>query len=522
MTDDHDAGAKKVYTRVMFVLIDRLLNKVTMYRLVLYVLIGWLSVAAGLGFFDQLQFTGWQIIATTLFFVVACWMTNRVFALAFHASAHDDSAYITALILSLIITPYRREADLPLIMWAPILAMSVKYIIARHRQHFFNPAAAAVVITGLTLAKSASWWVGTADMFWPVFIGGFLVIRKIRRFDVVSVYVTITLITSVVYGLSRGSDIVAISRQVFLHSPLLFFSAIMLTEPATMPPTHRWRLLYGACIGLLSAPFIHIGTFYFTPEVALVTGNALGWIVTRRERFILTVREHIHIAPTITDIVFDGMRLPSFQAGQYLEWNVAHHHPDGRGTRRYFTIASSPTESGLRIGIKKYQPMSTYKQALLQMQPGESIVAEQIDGDFVLPKNLQQPLVFIAGGIGITPFRSMLKYLLDKKVVRPITLFYANQVESDIVYTDILNQAVAELGLRTVYLLSDQSKIPESWSGQRGYISAEMIKKFTPNFAEAKYYLSGPQGMVTAYVKMLKKLGIKNSQIVTDYFPGFA
>jgi len=506
----------------MLSFLDKLLNRITMYRLVLYVLIIWLSIAAGLGFFGELQFTGWQIIGTALFFVVVCWFMNRVLAWAFRAPAHDDSAYITALILSLIITPYRRELDLPLIVWAPILAMSAKYILTWRRQHFFNPAAAAVVLTGFILSKSASWWIGTADMFWPVLIGGYLVIRKIRRLDAVSTYITVTVITSVVYGLSRDSEIITILRQLFLNSPLLFFSAIMLTEPATMPPTHRWRVLYGGLIGLLSAPFIHIGTFYFSPELALVTGNFAGWCITRRERFRITLREKIRIAPTITELVFDGPRLPKFQAGQYLEWNVAHHHPDARGTRRYFTIASSPTETGLRIGIKQYQPMSTYKQVLLQLQPGETIVAEQIDGDFVLPKKIGQPLVFIAGGIGITPFRSMLKYLLDRKEIRPITLFYANQIESDIVYTDIIKQAVQELGLQAVYVLSDKEKVPADWTGERGYITAEMMQKFVPEYSAARFYLSGPQGMVTSYVKMLKSIGVKNSHIRTDYFPGFA
>lgn len=502
--------------------LDKQLNKVTTYRLVLYVLLFWLLAASAFGFFGKLSFSGWQIIGTCIYLLIACWLINRVFAWVFRAPAHDDSAYITAMILALIITPFRRESDAPILIWAPIIAMGAKYIIALHRQHVFNPAALAMVITGFAIQKSASWWVGTEVLFWPVLIGGFLVVKKIRRFDAVTSYLVVAMSSALIYALVSGSEVTATLRQLVLFSPLIFFSTIMLVEPETMPPRHVWRLVYGGLVGLLSAPFIHIGSFYFTPELALVTGNLCGWLLSRRERFVLTLREQVSVGVSISELVFDGPRRPSFQAGQYLEWNLSHQHPDSRGIRRYFTIASSPTESGLRLGIKKYQPMSSYKQALLKLQPGQTIIAEQLDGDFTLPKNQQQPLVFIAGGIGITPFRSMLKYLLDQHETRPMTLFYANQVKDDIVYTDIIKQAEAELGLKTVYVLSDKSKIPADWTGQRGYITAEMLKQEVPNYGTAIFYLSGPQGMVTAYEKILRSLRVKRSKIVTDYFPGFA
>lgn len=502
--------------------LDALLNRITMYRLVYFVLIGWVTSTILFGFIGLLPFSGWQIIGSGLYLLTACWLLNRIFAWLWHAPAHDDSAYITALILTLIITPFRRETDAPLLILAPIIAMSAKYLLAWRRQHIFNPAALAMVVTGLTISKSASWWVGTEVMFGPVLIGGYLVIRKIRRLDAVRSFLVTAIGSTIVYGLLFGSSLDAILRQQFLSSPLLFFASIMLIEPATMPPTRRWRLAYGGLIGLLTAPFVHSGTFYFTPELALVSGNLLGWIITRRERYVLTLRSREDLAPSIIEFVFDSPRLPKFRPGQYLEWSLAHYHPDGRGVRRYFTIASSPTETDLRLGIKKYSPMSSYKQSLLKLQPGQKIVAEQIDGDFVLPSDTNQPLVFIAGGIGVTPFRSMLKYLIDRNEVRPITLFHAIQTTDDIVYAEIIRTAETKLGMKTVYVISDKDKAPADWHGQTGYITGDMIQQEVPNHAQAVFYLSGPQAMVATYVKILGSLGIKRKKIMTDYFPGFA
>src|SRR5689334_22242906 len=132
-------------------LIDYLLNRITMYRLVLYVLIGYVGVAIILGFFHILRFSPFSIAYSALFLVAVCYITNKIFAKVFDVPANVESVHITALILSLIITPAQIFDDAVFLGWAGVLAMASKYIVTYKMKHFFNPAAIAVVITSFAV-----------------------------------------------------------------------------------------------------------------------------------------------------------------------------------------------------------------------------------------------------------------------------------------------------------------------------------------------------------------------------------
>jgi ferredoxin-NADP reductase len=142
-------------------------------------------------------------------------------------------------------------------------------------------------------------------------------------------------------------------------------------------------------------------------------------------------------------------------------------------------------------------------------------------GDFTLPDDQTKKLVFIAGGIGVTPFRSMIKYLIDKNQKRDIVLFYSNKTQDEIAYKEIFDQAATVIGLKTIYTLSDESKIPPGWTGDKGFLTADKVKQAVPDFKQRTFYLSGPHGMVTAFEKTLAEMGVPKLQIKTDYFPGF-
>src|SRR5579884_245909 len=124
-----------------------------------------------------------------------------------------------------------------------------------------------------------------------------------------------------------------------------------------------------------------------------------------------------------------------FTAGQYAEWSLPHPHADKRGAKRWFTISSSPNEPLLSITTKlDAEKGSSFKKRLFQLQPGYEATLNGPFGDFVLPKLIQTPLIFVAGGIGITPFHSMLQWLAETNETRPIKLLYAVRSEDEIIF----------------------------------------------------------------------------------------
>lgn len=484
-----------------------------MYRLVLYYLLALLLVAAVLSSMGMLSFTPLALMWSGGVIVGVCWLTNKIFASAFGAPTNAESVYISAFILTLIITPSTSLATLSLLVWSSVWAMASKYIVAIRKAHLFNPAAFGVAICALALGQSASWWVGTGAMAPFVIIGGLLVVRKIQRFDMVLTFFIAALASIAGIAMIKGNDGLAIIQKALLHAPLLFFAFVMLTEPLTTPPTRALRIDYGLLTGFLFAPQLHIASIYSTPELALLVGNIFSYLVSPREKFILTLNKKIPSTPTAYDFLFPSQRRLAFLPGQYLEWTLAHRRPDSRGNRRYFTIASSPTEKEIRLGVKFYENASSFKKTLLAMKEGESrIVASQAAGDFILPRDANKKLVFIAGGIGITPFRSMLQYCIDTNQKRDIVLFYANKTARDIMYEDVFRQARQKIGIKTVYVVSDQ--------GDR--VTECLIKEQAPDYQERAFYVSGPRSMVVAFQETLRNMGVARSRIKTDFFPGFA
>lgn len=510
----------------MFNLIDILLNKITMYRVALYYVVGLWAVAMLLSFFGKIPYTPMALIVSALYITAICWVTNMIFGKTFKADLNVESVYITAFILVLIISPPTVWTGTPfweLAGWASVLAMASKYILAINKKHIFNPVALAVAITAFTLGQSATWWVGTAWMLPFVFVGGALMTRKLVRSDMVITAIGVAITATVVEGVLRTNaiDPLVSLKSVVVNTALLFFVFIMFTEPLTTPPTNRLQIIYGAIVGLLFAPFIHIGSLYSTPELALLVGNIFSYLVSPKQKLILTLKERLLVAQDTYDFVFSSDLKMPFRPGQYLEWTLGHDEPDNRGNRRYFTIASSPTEDEIRMGVRCYPGASTFKNRLLAMKPGDTMTAGQLAGDFTLPQDATKKLVFIAGGIGITPFRSMIKYLIDKNEKRDLVLMYSNRTQEDIAYQDVFDAAEKRLGIRTIYALSELDRLPQNWSGQRGMITKEMIMNEIPDYKDRAFYISGPHGMVSAFERVLAEMGVPSSHIIVDFFPGF-
>ena len=146
-------------------------------------------------------------------------------------------------------------------------------------------------------------------------------------------------------------------------------------------------------------------------------------------------------------------------------------------------------------------------------------MGDALSGDFTMPKD-NQPLVFLAGGIGVTPFRSMIKYCVDRGEMRDITLIYSNRNENEIAYRDIFDSAEA-IGIKTVYTLTSPDTRLD-WKGERGRINEAMIRKYVSLPQNALYYISGSRAVVEGISETLHQMGIKRHRIKKDFFPGFA
>ena len=506
-------------------LIDSILDYITMYQLVLYEVLFLLGAAFCLSIVGFLPFGPLLLLESVAYLFVVSLFFNYLFEWAFDAPSNPESTYITALILALIINPPLAFIDanyFALAGWAAAVAIASKYILALGKKHIFNPAAFGAASTAIFLGLSASWWVGTASMLPFVIVGGYLVLRKIQRFGLFWSFVALATVLVIGHTAALGGSILTSFGHLALTTPLFFLGTVMLTEPMTTPPTKMEQIFYGALVGILFVPFIHFGPLYTTPELALLIANIYSYIVSPKRKLVLTLKDRVRLTRDTFEFIFTSDRPLSFVAGQYLEWTLAHKRPDLRGIRRYFTIASSPTERDIHLGVKFYGDSSTFKKKLLSLKRGDTISAGQLAGDFVLPKDKKKKLVFIAGGIGITPFRSQIQELLDKQEHRPITLFYGNKTAADIAYHKLLERAEREIGLKTVYSFSDEGAIPPHMPRAIGLITGEAIRTNVPDYKERMFYLSGPQVMVNLFEDTLRTMGVRHNHIKTDFFPGFA
>lgn len=499
-------------------IIDRLIDHITMYRLLLYYLVVVLCAALFFGAIGVIQYSPYSIAISATIAVVTCYVVNYIFAKIYKAPTNWESSILTGLILSLVITPVLSLKDVPFILAASGLAIASKYILAIHNKHIFNPVAIAIVLTAFGPQESASWWVGNIWLLPFVIAGGLLITRKIRHMGMVCVFFVTAIVSTLIFAVAGGHPAGSTLTATLLHSSLFFLGFVMLTEPATSPTTKYRRYIYAALVGLLFAPALHIGSIYSTPELALIVGNLVAFFMTPAVKTrVRVVRNHM-FGPRTQDISFTPERPFDYKPGQYIEMTLPHGHADSRGLRRYFTLASSPTEPHLHLGVRYYPDGSSFKKALLE--PSEHDMAfGQVGGDFVMPRDHSKKLAFIAGGIGVTPFRSMIKYLSDMGEHRDVALLYAERSEQDIAYAEVFEEARQKVGARTTYLLEGPSNLANSTQGR---VTPELVTSLLPDYKDRIFYISGPQPMVRGVKQMLQELGVAHHNIKTDYFFGYA
>lgn len=229
---------------------------------------------------------------------------------------------------------------------------------------------------------------------------------------------------------------------------------------------------------------------------------------------ICTFERTEEIADNIWSFWFKPGRPLRYEAGQFIELTLPHDKPDDRGVKRWFTLSSSPTDQLLSITTKLADAPSTFKQHLFGLKTGENVTLSDAMGDFVLPKDKTTPLIFILGGIGVTPAHSIIKWLSYSQEQRTIHLVYAARTAREIAFKPLFDSYVSHAD----YIV--QQPAPD-WAGDSGTLTSTAIIETVQAYEKPLIYLSGPEEMVEVLVTHLKAAGTKPSRLVTDYFPGY-
>lgn len=488
--------------------LDKWLNSITMYKLILYGLALLAGVAVIFGALGTLHYSVGSLAGSLLLVVGLCFGINILLAKLYRVPVNQESSFITGLILFFIMSPPNNLESWLALVTASVVAIASKYVITWHRANIVNPAAIGALVVSLTNTGSASWWVASKPMFIFVLIVGLLVVRKLRRFRLWYSFVIPATALSMFWLMHSGVYFTSALQTTFFSFPILFLASFMLTEPATMPNTTEKRVIFGVIVGLLFASRLKLGYITMAPHTALIIGNLFAFGVSFRASVRLKLIRKMEMAPDIYDFTFAPDQPLKFSAGQYMDWTIPGVKIDSHGNRRTFTIASSPREQEVHMGLKIYQPSSAFKTKIMSLEPGEYIEGSHVAGDFTLPHVTDQKLVFIAGGIGITPFRAMAADIILCNVQCDVVLFYLTSSAVDIVYKDVW-QAVEKHGFITIPITDN------------GRLTTELLNELVPDFKERIYYISGPSSMVDVYKAMLKSMSISSPNIRTDYFSGY-
>jgi Na+-transporting NADH:ubiquinone oxidoreductase subunit NqrB len=258
---------------VRIVGLDDFLARRTPGRLLLYYLGVLLAATMALSWLGKIPQTPSALAFTTALLLALCLSSNWVFAKAYGAKSNIDSVFITALILALIIPPVAPTGSdgLALPIFAALWAMASKYVLAIDRRHIFNPAAFGVALALPVTSHAANWWIGSYWVSPLVLVGGILMTRKIRCFDVVLPFAAAALGITAFTAFAGYAWIFV--WETLTRSAFLFFAFVMLTEPRTLPFGRPWRIAFGTIVGILYAPALHFGAVRLAPETALLAGN---------------------------------------------------------------------------------------------------------------------------------------------------------------------------------------------------------------------------------------------------------
>jgi len=214
-------------------------------------------------------------------------------------------------------------------------------------------------------------------------------------------------------------------------------------------------------------------------------------------------------SPGVESLIFKPEKPLSWKAGQFLHYVLNHPDTDDRGSDRWFTIASAPYEGHVMITTRFADTKgSTFKKTLKALKVGDTIEISDLDGDFII-NDARKDYIFIAGGIGITPFHSILKQAEHEGKSLRVQLLYANRKLVAAYKKEFDAMAKRNPHFKVHYLFHPQR------------IDQQTLQELVPDLRKPLFYVSGPEPMVESVGKMLLKMGVPKKNLKQDWFPGY-
>lgn len=238
-------------------------------------------------------------------------------------------------------------------------------------------------------------------------------------------------------------------------------------------------------------------------------------IIPERKIQTLRVLESQRVTPTAHLVRATRPEDFAFRASSFVRLTLQ--TPQGVEARPV-SIASSPARNHLEWIVRVSN--SDWKSAFAALRRGDQIQIEGPRGNFFLDST--RPAVMIAGGIGITPFRSMLEYATDARLATPITLVYSSRTPDEIVCKeDLAALAQNNPHLKIIHTVT-RPTVDQGWNGRVGRITIELLQEISTTYPDALYYICGTRAMVHTTIEMLRALGTSDDRILQEQFKGYA